>query len=67
MKLEQIRNAKATIMENKQKMNREKMEDSESMFKGIKKSRLVKIKWHEFAKISLKIISPIFKHIISKN
>ena len=41
-------------MENKQRMNREKMEDSESMFKGIKKSRLHRMKWHEFAKISLR-------------
>ena len=34
-------------------MNREKKEDSDSMFKGISKSRLHKMKWHEFATISL--------------
>ena len=54
MKLEQIRNAKATIKENKQRMNREKKEDSDSMFKGISQSRLHKMKWHEFATISLR-------------
>ena len=54
MKKDQIRNAKATIKENKQRMNREKKEDSDSMFKGISKSRLNNMKWHEFASISLR-------------